>query len=151
MYSFCLSLSPNRIWQAYNSKNNRPWVPEIFSLDINNEYIEIWKDKEYMGCLTITPIENEEDVLGIHTTLLPKAYGQASQIGKEFFIWFKNNFNFSYINTLCAENNRLVISLAKKCGFIELGFYKEVELRGKIHRMFLYQLQANNIKEDEVI
>jgi len=148
MYTFSFCLNPNRIWQAYNSKNNRHWVPEVFTLHIENEYIEIWKDKEYMGCVTITPVENSKEVIGIHTTLLPNAYGQAFPIGKELFPWLKNNFTFSFINTLCAEDNRLVISLTEKCGFVNMGFYKEVELKGKKHKMFLYQLNINNIKEE---
>ncbi len=138
-YDFIISDPPFDLIRAtYLSPNNLPWT-EGFDPDPEMVYVEVWKADTYMGCFSFSRTD-DPTIVGVHTTLLPVAYGQAVQIGKEVIRWLALKTPFKTLRTLGSYENPLIMRLLRKTGFVDLGFYKDWFCCGITHHLHIFEL-----------
>ncbi len=115
--------TPNNAYWCFPSKCKN-WLEYAESLrplhtTLDTWWIGIFKNGVYMGMFLVEPQSYGLGV--IHTTLLPRAYGQAVQIGLELSHWLLENTEIRILQTVCDPDNRLICRLAQKVGFRRIG------------------------------
>lgn len=140
MYYFLFAAPPyERIRAAYESPNNAPWTVG-YELDPETVYVEVYEGLEYQGCFSFSRTDDPETV-GIHTTLLPIAYGHAVEIGLELVRWLGQTTPFRTLRTLGSYRNPLIIRLLREVGFREICLHdKTIRVNGSEHQLHVFEL-----------
>lgn len=118
--------------------------PANYKLPEGYLYFGAFKDDEYLGGWTVG-FETGSCVVA-HTNLLPKAWGQAVEIGKAFEAWFWNAVpQVTCLTGHIPEYNKLALRLALKCGFKKWGFIPDsFKKNGKLYGMTLVGKNRGN-------
>lgn len=82
-------------------------------------YVGVYKEDTYLGLWMFTP--QNSVCWEVHTCLLPAAWGESAQAGKEMVDWLWANTPCQRIITNVPVFNKLALILARNCGFIEFG------------------------------
>lgn len=99
-------------------------------------YATVWQSDEYMGLFAMVP--RSSIMADLHTSLLPKAWGKAVDIGRAFIPWAFANTQFRRFTGSIPECNRLALRMAKSCGMTEFGVNPASFLKnGKLHGLVM--------------
>lgn len=118
--------------------------PENYKLSDQFLYFGAFDGDEYLGGWSLR-FETGSCIV-VHTNLLPKAWGRAVAVGKEFETWFWENVpQVTCLISHIPEDNKLALRLALKCGFEKWGFLPSaIKKNGKVLGMHLVGKSREN-------